>query len=191
MGSADVKNPVDDRDHLISIRPAIASDAPAIARLHVDSWRSTYCGIVPDAVLDSLDADERAETWRNQILDSTRNGFVLVAEDPDRAIVGFVSGGSERTGDYPGYTGEVYAIYLDDVWQGCGIGRDLIRAGARCLNAQGHQSMLILALTQNPACGFYRRLGGVTIARQQIQMARTSLEEMAFGWKNIAVLLDQ
>ena len=32
----------------ISIRPAVAEDAAPIARVHVESWRSTYAGILPD-----------------------------------------------------------------------------------------------------------------------------------------------
>ena len=36
------------------IRPATLEDAPAIARVHVDTWRTTYAGIVPDEHLAKL-----------------------------------------------------------------------------------------------------------------------------------------
>jgi hypothetical protein len=32
----------------MSIRPATAADAAVIAKVHADSWRTTYPGIVPD-----------------------------------------------------------------------------------------------------------------------------------------------
>ena len=38
--------------------PAVA-DAEAIARLHVASWREAYAGIVPQAILDAVDLDDR------------------------------------------------------------------------------------------------------------------------------------
>jgi hypothetical protein len=37
-----------------SIRIATAADAAAIAITHVESWRETYTGIVPDHVLAGL-----------------------------------------------------------------------------------------------------------------------------------------
>ena len=37
-----------------AIREATASDASGIARVHVDAWRATYRGIVPDAHLDAM-----------------------------------------------------------------------------------------------------------------------------------------
>jgi len=45
------------------IRSATASDAPAIGHVHVESWRSTYRGLMPDAVLVNLSAEQRATFW--------------------------------------------------------------------------------------------------------------------------------
>jgi ribosomal protein S18 acetylase RimI-like enzyme len=172
-----------------AIRSARLHDAPAIARVHVDSWRSTYRGIVPDSVLDSLNYDEREQMWRRAITDSLSQQFVYVAESMRGEIVGFVAGGPERTGDYPDHTGEIYAIYLHESAQGRGLGRGLMETGIRALLDQGHRSMLIWALTENPFCGFYRRLGGERIATQKVTMGRKTLEETAFGWKDIERLL--
>jgi len=36
----------------IHVRAAVARDVPQIARLHVESWRETYRGLMADAVLD-------------------------------------------------------------------------------------------------------------------------------------------
>lgn len=173
-----------------SLRPATISDAPAIARVHVDSWRSTYRGIVPDCVLNSLDYESREQIWRDEITDTTRAQFIHVAEVEDGQIIGFVSGGPERTGGHLDYTGEIYALYVRDSWQGYRLGRRLMTTGVRALLDQGHQSMLIWALTENPACGFYRRLGGVPVATQEITAGLRTLEETAFGWKNISSVVD-
>ena len=43
------------------IREAAVNDATAIAQVQVESWRTTYAGIVPDAFLASLSVETRAE----------------------------------------------------------------------------------------------------------------------------------
>jgi hypothetical protein len=32
----------------VQIREATVADADGIARVHVDTWRSAYCGLIPD-----------------------------------------------------------------------------------------------------------------------------------------------
>jgi hypothetical protein len=46
--------------HLMVIREARLDDALAIARVHVDTWLSTYRGIVPEDYLARLDYSPRA-----------------------------------------------------------------------------------------------------------------------------------
>jgi hypothetical protein len=41
------------------IRKADIKDIPGIAKVHVDSWRTTYKGIVPETFLDSLSYESR------------------------------------------------------------------------------------------------------------------------------------
>lgn len=50
------------------IRRAIISDAPGIAKVHVDSWRTTYKGIIPQSFLDGLSYEQRTKLWENNIL---------------------------------------------------------------------------------------------------------------------------
>ena len=42
------------------VRPARLEDARAIARIEVETWRSTYAGMLPDRVL--LNMSERRQT---------------------------------------------------------------------------------------------------------------------------------
>ena len=108
---------------LVQIRRALPSDAPGIARVHVESWRSTYVGIVPDDYLASLDCRERERIWRRLI--SYESQATYVAQHKRVGIVGFVNGGSAREDDMA-YTGELYAIYLLEQQQRQGIGRRLV-----------------------------------------------------------------
>ena len=47
----------------IQIRQATPADAAAIARVHVDSWRSSYAGVVPEEILSGLSYQEREALW--------------------------------------------------------------------------------------------------------------------------------
>ena len=46
------------------IRKAVNEDAKQIAVVHVDSWRTTYTGIVADAYLESLTYESKEKMWR-------------------------------------------------------------------------------------------------------------------------------
>ena len=92
------------------IREANELDAPGIARVQVDAWRTTYKAIVPDSYLTSLNYENREQRWQ-QILASDENHFAFVAETEDKQIVGFASAGKNREPSED-FAGELYAIYV-------------------------------------------------------------------------------
>lgn len=95
-------------DGLIKIRNAVLADSKGIAEVHVDSWKTTYAHIVPDEYLNNLTYESREQLWVHNI----PNGGVYVAENDEGEIVGFSSGGKERSGKYSRFDGELYAIYI-------------------------------------------------------------------------------
>lgn len=112
------------------VREAAPSDIPAISRVHVDTWRTTYHGIVPDEVLANLSYKKRENGWRQVFNNAPKDhGFTYVAEDESGQIVGFANGGVERTG-HPVYQGELNAIYILKSHQQKGIGRELVQTRA-------------------------------------------------------------
>lgn len=56
----------------ITIREAVAHDATAIARVNVDTWRTTYTDIIPQGYLDSRTYEERTSVWQNRYSDSSK-----------------------------------------------------------------------------------------------------------------------
>ena len=175
-----------DRGTGIVIREARVEDAAEIARVHVDSWRATYPGIVPDEVLAAQSYERRQEVWERTLRGEVEPTFVYVAEEAGR-IVGFASGGPARDGD-PEYQGELYAIYLLPGAQGRGIGRLLVRAVAERLASAGMEAMLVWVLAENPARAFYEKLGGQFLRTQPLHMGDTVLEEVAYGWTDTRIL---
>jgi SAM-dependent methyltransferase len=172
----------------VRIREAKVNDAVAIAQVHVDSWRATYRGILPDAHLGRFSREARERTWRNILTESARREFVYVAVDATDAIVGFASGGPERVGD-PKNRAEIYAIYLLETFQRRGIGRRLCHAVAERLVEAGFDSMVIWVLEKNPARGFYSALGGKVVAEKAIAVDGVSLVEVGYGWEDVRALL--
>lgn len=174
---------------MVTLRPAAAEDAEAIARVHIASWQTTYKGILPDDVLAGLSVERRAEMWRRAAGQSGRDGRSLtVAQDGDR-IVGFAAGGPVQTPD-PVYTGELYAIYLLASHQRLGIGRRLAASVAEALAAGGHRTMLLWVLTANePARRFYDSLGGRAVREHRITIGGADYAETGYGWDDLSALI--
>jgi ribosomal protein S18 acetylase RimI-like enzyme len=164
------------------VREARLDDAEAIARAHVEAWRTTYVGMLPADFLASLSEEHYGERWRRVIGD--RSGRVFVAEENEQ-VVGFASGGRERAGE-SGFAGELYAIYVVASAQGHGNGRELVRAVAGALREMRLFDMIVWVLRDNtPARGFYERLGGVYVRSQPISIGTATLEEVSYGWRSL------
>jgi GNAT superfamily N-acetyltransferase len=174
-------------DERMRIRKADVDDAAAIARVHVDAWRTTYVGIVPDEYLAGLSYEQRAQNWRESLADWAGREFTLVAENDQRAIVGFATGGPEREGNAV-YRGELRAIYLLADSRRIGIGRRLVAGVAKGLFDAGFDSMLVWVLSDNPSRRFYEMLGGKFVTEKVVEIGGVRLIEVAYGWQNVRQL---
>lgn len=75
----------------IIIRPAVPADAAGMARVHVDSWRESYGGIVPEGYLNALSVPERTRRWQD-MLESKQSpwaAFVAVSGKEGAQRAGF------------------------------------------------------------------------------------------------------
>jgi len=175
--------PKDYLETMVSVRQAKEQDATAIAHVHVQSWRTTYAGIVPDDYLASLKEAERVLLWQDWL---TRDIHVYVAER-DGELVGFLCGGRIREPS-PGYDAELFAIYLLDQAQGQGLGTALLRKLAEALAAEGFKGMIVWVLEQNPAVRFYEKSGASLVSAKQIEIGGVLLQEVALAWPDLAKL---
>jgi len=163
------------------IRDAGPADIPAIARVVVDTWRTTYRGILPDEVLANLSYAQREQVWTRALANQENPPAVYVAETETGAVVGVASGGRTEPPD-PRYGGELAAIYILDAHQGHGLGHRLIAAVAQQLAERGRHGLLVWVLADNPACRFYERLGGRRVYEKPIEMGGATLLLAGYGW---------
>jgi GNAT superfamily N-acetyltransferase len=171
-----------------TIRGATPEDAGGIARVHIESWRSTYAGIVPARFLAGLSIEQRQGVWQRTLSVHRPDYKVFVAEDAAGQVIGFADGGPERTGD-PRYPGELFAIYLLAGEQRQGTGSRLVQAVAEHLRDRGMPAMLLWVLAENPARRFYEAIGGRELRRQPIDIGGAKLEEIAYGWDDLTGLI--
>lgn len=51
----------------IIMREAEKTDIPGISKVHVDCWRTSYKGILPDEILKNLDYKLQEDKWNYRI----------------------------------------------------------------------------------------------------------------------------
>jgi GNAT superfamily N-acetyltransferase len=171
-----------------TIREATVDDADAVARVNVDTWRTTYPGIIPDKVLAGLSYEEVARGYRRSLGDpaSKACGLIgLLAEDPSGEVIGIALAGPTWEPS-PTHTAEIRILYVRDAYQRHGVGRALVRAAVERLAARGHVSLLIWVFEANqPARRFYEALGGQLRGARTRQIRGFAVDEVAYGWDDL------
>ncbi|MCA0989023.1 GNAT family N-acetyltransferase [Guptibacillus algicola] len=169
----------------MKIRKAVVEDSTDIARVHVNSWRTTYQGIVPSIFLESLDMKVREARWKKGL---EAGNSIFVAENNKNEIVGFANGGKNRSEELP-YDGELYAIYLLESAHRKGAGKQLFCNVAKELKDEGFHSMLVWVLNGNPADQFYLHFNPSVVTEKEISIGGEMLLETAYGWNEIDDIL--
>ena len=141
----------------VNTRPAELDDADQIAGVHVRSWQVAYRGQLPDDVLDNLDVEARARSWRQLLTDDATS--VLVASRDGASIEGFVAAGPSRDDDASSVTGEVYAIYVEPTAWGSGVGSRLLEAAVGGLSTDYRTATLWVLRSNERTRRFYERRG--------------------------------
>ncbi len=173
----------------ILLRRGRPGEGPEIARVHVETWRNTYAGIVPAGYLVGMTVAKKLTEWESALRRKDGSEFVLVAEalgESGARIVGFGSCGPARGGPC---RGEVYTLYVAGDWQGQGIGARLLGGLFEALRSAGAKDALIWVLRANPARYFYEAMDGQRLAERREPFAGVQLEETAYRWPDLAAWL--
>jgi ribosomal protein S18 acetylase RimI-like enzyme len=172
---------------LVRIRAATVSDAAAVARVDVETWRETYAGLLPEKMLVGLAPEQRRRAWAQFILRAP--GDLMVAAHRSDGIIGFGSCGIRRSG-LPPFAGEVFTLYVEPGYQGEGIGRRLLLHLFGRLLRRSLPSAVVWVLRDNPSRFFYERLGGKLVGTKPIMVSGIDVEALAYGWRDLAAVLE-
>lgn len=124
----------------MKIRYAEVFDAERITEINVNGWQYAYGGLMPaDFLALRVYSEERVKRWRERL--QKHDDIVLVAEDENGRVIGFVWGGKGRDKRIE-LPVELYAFYVDPAEQGKGYGRALFEAFAKEAAADFYLFML-------------------------------------------------
>src|SRR5262252_875996 len=110
----------------LEIRPATLADAPAIAQVRIDGWRTTYRGLIPDDYLDGMELQASIDLW-NRVLGAQSTTASVFVATRDGEVIGFAAGNALKEPKH-GADAELTAVYLRHEVQRSGIGHQLVTA---------------------------------------------------------------
>ena len=157
-----------------------------IADIYVNSWKTTYAGLLSQAFLDRLDHAYGLEHWTGY---QNETQHILVSLAEDETVAGFAAFKPDEHLEG--------CIYLDSLHvradrQGQGIGTALIKAAAALAQAAGYVSMSISIVRGNDRAGdLYRKLGARHVRYFTDHFAEAESRSEELLWDDIRVLLSE
>ncbi|WP_245570108.1 GNAT family N-acetyltransferase [Halalkalibacillus halophilus] len=169
------------------IREANQEDAQSIAKVHVDSWKTTYKDILPSTFLEKLSYEHREKIWTANIADPNNHIFVY---EKGGEVVGFVCGGKRDENQVEG-AGDLTAIYLLQNVQGEGIGKQLTKTLFGRLRDLNYTKAFVEVLDDNQSKQFYEKLGAELYEEKEINIAGTEQRLLIYLWNDLNRLMKE
>ncbi|WP_309353596.1 GNAT family N-acetyltransferase [Clostridium acetobutylicum] len=163
---------------MIIIREAKIKDVNNIAKVHVDTWNTTYSDFIPKEELKCRTYEWQANKWMDRMFNNITKEFMYVAENSQGEIIGFASGETNKIEEK--YDSILYTIYILKNYQRQGVGKRLFKVVADRLRSEGAENMVVWTFNENKSRGFYERLGGSLVDKKKIFKDKTELEEVAY-----------
>jgi ribosomal protein S18 acetylase RimI-like enzyme len=154
------------------IRRATQDDIQEIVRIAAAGWRHTYRGLIsPEGIEDTVRRWYSTETMIRRVAEPP----VHIAESAGK-VVGYVQHGPVGDSIH-----EVYAIYVDPVVLGKGIGWALWQQVERDARAGGKTAIELWVLDGNRlGISWYNRQGGYVVGRREIDLADGAHTELRY-----------
>ena len=161
--------------HAGPTRWSTPADAEALARLHAETWRYAYSGVIPDPGLSRLISRRGPEWWRR--MHEARGSALLGLLD--RQVVAYALIGRSRAG----FGGEIWELYVHPDCHGAGYGRRLFDVARDQFAEAGLAPVSVWCLEENAlGLGFYRALGGEESPSGSYRIAGARLSARRFIW---------
>jgi 3-deoxy-manno-octulosonate cytidylyltransferase (CMP-KDO synthetase) len=169
----------------ITLREATEKDVPAIARVHIESWRKSFASIAPQSYLDNLSIERREKVFAERLSDISYHLFV--AENQENGIVGFVDFG-KPTFENLNHQRQIYSFYFLPEFQRKGIGSKLFKLCLEKIIEQGCNSLCLDSLEVSPYRQFYDKMGGKIVGRDSHRLGEVDFATVIYGWDDLRAL---
>ena len=171
------------------IREYRKEDLYSVAKIHVDTWNSTYLNIVPKTYLESRTYEAQKKKWIDRLFNNEdTKEFMFVAENENGDVVGFSTGSLNDLGSE--FDSTLYTIYILKDYQNNGLGKSLMKVVASKLILLGAKNMVLSAFAENKACDFYEHLGGKKGNQNIVNIEGIDLIEINYEWEDINCLVE-
>ena len=121
----------------VSVRPAVPSDAAAIAAVQSRSWRIAYAGLLPEESLAELDPAALTPSWQQAVTSAAGTAPAVLVASADDILVGFCTAGPSDDADAGATDGLLGVLVVDPAHQRGGHGSRLLAAAADHLGTLG------------------------------------------------------
>jgi GNAT superfamily N-acetyltransferase len=136
-----------EKENTIEIRGALAENAPAMAKVHVDSWQAAYRGIVPDSFLAEFTCSKREAAWREGMMNRAEETYLAEQNGTAGGLLTIGAGGDDDLDrDIPG---GIWGICLSPNRWRKGIGTVLVKEAETRLKKRGCKEIVFWVLAEN------------------------------------------
>ncbi len=173
---------------MIEIRDVSFADYPAISKLHADSWRQNYRGILSDNFLDNKIEQFHLDTWYNRLKSPKENQYTTIAT-VDKNIAGF---SCFLLDDDALFGSLLDNLHVSNNMQQAGIGKLLMKNCAKtiCDKCDNHKMYLWVYELNENARKIYEHLGGTkfeTIEKQNVD--ETTAMVCRYIWNDVSIII--
>lgn len=172
----------------MKIRNAVLEDAEGIAKVHVDSWRTTYRNIISKDYLDNLSYEQRTDLWKRNI--GKKGNFLIVAENNEGQIIGFADAW-KRENNTEENSIDLTSIYLLKTYQGKGIGKNLLKELFEYFKRGEYTKVFVEVLEENKTRLFYEYYGAILVDTIEISIGGAQLNELVYRWDSVDKVLEK
>jgi GNAT superfamily N-acetyltransferase len=166
----------------ISLTAASSQDADSIARLHAQSWRATYRGVLDDEFLDRHVVAERREFWSSRFAAAPSDRRIVLKALGDDRLLGFVC---VLLDEEPQWGARLDNLHVSPESKGTGVGYELFQAAREWIaNVAPGTAMHLWCVERNDiARRFYDRQGGKIVETANRSFGQqASVPELRYWW---------
>lgn len=140
------------------IRYANLNDSEILGKIHSESSKTGFKGIIPDKVLnDVFSIERRTKRFISELsIGSPKTAIIFDNYEP----VGFISFGSCRYGNNDNSWIEIWRVYVIQEFWGCNVSKELTEWGIREVVKENFKNIELWVLEKNTrARSFYEKMG--------------------------------